>query len=369
MTFDDLATAWKEQNDRPLSAADREAMVARVCRRVERLGGAVVRRDLVETIAAAFVIVFFGRYVYAAPADYVVSKSGAALLVCWGVFIVYKMHRTRTVQRPASPDAPVREFCRIELGRLDRQIRLLRGVLWWYIAPCVIGVNVMFVGMSGFGMASLVYCGATLLLGWGIYLLNLRAVAKDVVPARNELASLLGQLDDAGAVDQLVEPPAKSRRQFWAAVLLVTLAALGITFAPFLDRSKEYPKLAPYTGVRWEGNQPVVRVGDEWFTLVSIDGIAVEEIVAFSRRTYVDKWRKRFAEDLVEVLTRMGHEPKDTVRLVVSPPGSPATRNLNDVPMTEANRKAIYEAARAREPSGQEPATRSIDPTGGADGL
>ena len=68
--------------------------------------------------------------------------------------------------------------------------------------------------------------------------------------------------------------------------------------------------------------------------------------MAFSRRTYADKWQKRFEEDLVEVLTRMGHEPKDTVRLVVSPLGSQATRTLENVPMTEANRRAIYDAAR-----------------------
>ena len=116
-----------------------------------------------------------GRYLYVAPADHVVSKSGAAILVCWGLFIIYTMHRTRTIQKATSLDAPVHEFCRIELGRLDRQIQLLRGVLWWYIGPCIVGVNVMFVGMAGFGAASLVNALVTLLLGWGLYVLNMRA--------------------------------------------------------------------------------------------------------------------------------------------------------------------------------------------------
>jgi hypothetical protein len=53
----------------------------------------------------------------------------------------------------------------------------------------------------------------------------------------------------------------------------------------------------------------------------------------------------RFEEDLVEVLTRMGHEPKDTVRLVVSPLGSRTTRTLENVPMTDANRWVIKNAA------------------------
>ena len=53
----------------------------------------------------------------------------------WSLFIIWKLHRTRMIQRPAPLDAPVQEFCRIELDRLDRQIQLLRSVLWWYIAP------------------------------------------------------------------------------------------------------------------------------------------------------------------------------------------------------------------------------------------
>jgi hypothetical protein len=54
--------------------------------------------------------------------------------------------------------------------------------------------------------------------------------------------------------------------------------------------------------------------------------------------------RKRFAEDLVEILTRMGHEPKNTVRRVVLPLGSRETRTLENVPIMEANRRAIYKA-------------------------
>ena len=353
MRFDDLATAWKEQNAQPLSAADREAMIARVCRRVERLGGVVVRRDTRETIVAVLLILCFGGYALAAPADHVVSRTGAGLLVCWAVFIIYKMYRARTIQKPAPLDAPVREFCRIEVARLDRQIRLMRGVLWWYIAPCMIGVNIMFVGMAGLSAASLVYCIATLLLAWGIYALNMTAVAKELTPARNELAGLLNQLQDSSTVvEQSVQPPAKPRRFFWALVLLLTLAALGLAIAAFfVDEAREYPKRAPFSAVRWEGSKPLVKIGEEWFTLVSLDGIPAQDIVRFSRWKYVDKWRKRFEEDLVEVLTRMGHEPKDTVRLVVSPSGSQATRTLENVPMTEADRSTIYNARNRTDPS------------------
>ena len=347
MKFDDLAIAWKEQNDQPLSPEDREALIVRVCRRVERLGGVVIRRDVIEAIAALFVIIFFGRNFYVAPADYVVSKIGSAFLVCWAVFVIYKMYRARTIQRPASLDAPVREFCRIEVGRLDRQIQLLRSILWWYIAPCIIGVNIVSVGTAGLGAASLVYGISTLLLAWGIYALNMMAIAKNLAPARDELAGLLNQLEHDDIVEQPIKTPSqhpsKRRRLFTVVLLLVALIALGSAVAVLVRHADdEYPKRAPFTAVRWEGSKPVVKIGDEWFTLVSLDGIPAEDIVSFSRWTYVDKWRMRFEEDLVEVLTRMGHEPKDTVRLVVSPLGSRETRTLEDVPMTEANRWEIY---------------------------
>jgi CubicO group peptidase (beta-lactamase class C family) len=108
---------------------------------------------------------------------------------------------------------------------------------------------------------------------------------------------------------------------------------------------------SPFTAVRWQQSQPEVRVGDEWFKLVSLDGIPVSKIVAFSRRTNGNKWRMRFEEDLVALLTRMGHPPKDTVTLVVRSLTSSERRTLKDVPMTEENRQAIKDAALARQSS------------------
>jgi CubicO group peptidase (beta-lactamase class C family) len=109
----------------------------------------------------------------------------------------------------------------------------------------------------------------------------------------------------------------------------------------------EPAKRAPFNAIRWENEQPVVRIGEEWLTLESIDGVAAAEIVKFCRDEYDDKWQKRFGEDLVEVLMRMGHAPGDAVTLVVRA-GEGEGRTLADVPMTRANRDAVWEAG-ARE--------------------
>lgn len=196
MTLDELDTEWRAANEAAATSEQRERLIAATHRRVNRLWARIFRRDLRETIAAVFVALFFGRYVIGT--NLVVSMS-AAWLVLWALKVIYKMHRARTIRMPAPPDAPVREFCRIELDRLSHQIRLLRSMLWWYIAPCMIGVNAFFIGHTGFGIASVVYGVATLLLGWWLYALNRRAVAMELEPARTELANLLNQLDDTTA--------------------------------------------------------------------------------------------------------------------------------------------------------------------------
>ena len=194
MMLEELETEWRAANEAAATSEQREQLIAATRRGVNRLWAQIFRRDLTETIAAVFVMIFFGRYMFVANP---VVRVSAWCLVLWALEIVFKMHRTRTAKKPASPDAPVREFCRIELDRLDRQIQLLRGVLWWYIAPCLVGVNAFFIGHAGFGIASAVYGIVTLLLGWGIFRANMRAVATQLAPCRNELASLLSQLDDA----------------------------------------------------------------------------------------------------------------------------------------------------------------------------
>ena len=107
-------------------------------------------------------------------------------------------------------------------------------------------------------------------------------------------------------------------------------------------------KVSPFSGVRWEGDEALVKIGDAWFKLVSLDGIGAGKIVAFSQKTYGGKWQMRFAEDLVDVLDGMGHHPEDnTVELVVQELGSSNRQTLSGVAMTKENRDAIRVARRA----------------------
>lgn len=194
MTFDELRSPWQESNRELASPEKREDLVARTCRRVERLEASFVRRDVIETIAAIAACFTFGRMFL--RTDNLIARIGAGIVVIAAVYIVYKLHRTRMDGKQSHMDDSVRDYCTNEVERLHRQVHLLRSVVWWYVSPILVGVNLVFFGMNGVGIGSIAYFLFTLLLGLWIYRLNQKAVAKSLIPALDELSGLLEELRD-----------------------------------------------------------------------------------------------------------------------------------------------------------------------------
>ena len=105
-----------------------------------------------------------------------------------------------------------------------------------------------------------------------------------------------------------------------------------------------FAKVAPFTGVRWENdrpNVPIVQVQGRWSPLVSIDGLPIDRIMKFAQNEFGQLARKRFAEDLVELLSKMGHEPGWEVTLGLE--ANDGTVEHHQVAMTEHNRELVRE--------------------------
>ncbi len=192
MTLDDARSQWQNSNRELLTPTEREELIARVCRRAEKFGSEIFRRDAIETIVGLVLSVVFGMMFIAF--DMPLAKVGSGMAVVSILYIIFRLHRTRTCVRPPRPDASVRDFCGAEIERLDRQIQQSRSILWWYIAPCLFSANLVFFGLAGFGWVSAGYFLFTILFGWGVYWLNQYAVRKSMLPVRDELSALLNDL-------------------------------------------------------------------------------------------------------------------------------------------------------------------------------
>ncbi|MPY90483.1 MAG: hypothetical protein GEU99_21490 [Luteitalea sp.] len=173
MTVERCKDAWQH---RPLDTESerREDATTAIEHRVRKLDRHVFRRDFIETIAAVGVIAFFSVVAWRPASS--LTRAGAIFTGVAAVFIVLHFHRTRRETRPPGPDLPLNEFCRRARDRVDAQIRLLRSVLWWYILPLLIGVNLVVAGAASPTFAA-VYAATTIAFGALLYWLNQRAAA------------------------------------------------------------------------------------------------------------------------------------------------------------------------------------------------
>ncbi len=142
----------------------------------------------------------------------------------------------------------------------------------------------------------------------------------------------------------------------WSLFFPLVSIPLLLPSPPRQKGDEGYAKLSPFEAIRWEEAQPDVQIAGTWYRLRAIEGLPVDQIVAFCGETYSDRWKKRFEEDLVEVLSRMGSPPPPQVDLLVESPETGRTTTLRQVEMTQDNRLALWRAAKNRSRSEERPA-------------
>lgn len=151
--------------------------------------------------------------------------------------------------------------------------------------------------------------------------------------------------------------------------LLALLAAAAILLAAHAapaQSSNGRGERTPYTDIRFldrSGNEIVGGLGVQtltaeilvdgvWRRWIALDGIPYERIAAAAMAAHgPEDWSRRVGEDLVHVLSLLGHEPGPTVDLTLAPAGGEAgePQTLKNVPMTAANRALVRDRRAARE--------------------
>ncbi len=383
MEPDNYQQAWRAHSSQTRVTVDADLLLKKVERSQRIFRAMIFWRDFRE-VGVALVMLplwFYLGVTLSLPWTWYLTVP--ALIWVTGFILVDRMHHK---QKRSEPGEPLLKSVTESLTQLEHQIWLLRNVFWWYLLPFTISIMAFFAHVTLFALVPsegwlatlaqagfFVFLSVVLFAVYGfVYRLNQYAVRTLLEPRRRELLALVTSLRDETTSEVSGEYPilmseervkfsCSPRRMFVASLCAVALLLIGIAGIVFLS-SLDHSEKSPFAAVRWQKSQPEVKVGDEWFKLVSLDDLPAAEIVAFSQWTYGNKWQKRFEEDLVELLTRMGHPPQDTVTLVVQSLTASETRTLVDVPMTRANRRAIRDAAQARERSEQPQATQSAAP-------
>ncbi|WP_417392848.1 hypothetical protein [Gimesia sp.] len=374
MAPDEFQQAWQAQASQTRVTIDADLLRQEVHRDQQSFRTMILYRDYGEVGVALLLIPtwFILGAVTRSPWTWYLTVP--VLVWMAGFMLVY---RRRHRQEPGEPDEPLLQCVQRSITEVDDQIWLLRNVFWWYLLPPSVSILIFFAHVSwlsrggGWQYALIFFvllAGFLIAVYSWVYVLNQRAVRLQLIPKREELLTLHASLQEEGTGEgtqnQIALPglpfskqglpaschsPVRMILGLVAFFVIMLLVVFLVETARDSARNEPHPEKSPFAAVRWQESQPEVRLDETWYQLVSLDGLSASEIVTFSKQTYDDKWQKRFEEDLVELLTRMGHPPADQVTLVVQSLSSSERQTLKGVPMTYENRRDIRNAARERE--------------------
>lgn len=149
------------------------------------------RRDRREAIVAIVVAIIFIPLLFTGP-----WLARAGVLVVFGALalIVRKLGAARHGEASGRTDLSLSEVLASERANVDSQIRLLEGVVSWYILPPVVGAMMIVIGLEGLSWFTAGYALLTLALSIWIYRLNQRASHHELRPRRAELDRLIQTL-------------------------------------------------------------------------------------------------------------------------------------------------------------------------------
>jgi CubicO group peptidase (beta-lactamase class C family) len=218
-----LKCLWKEHKPSGDPTLTAEEQIGAMRKKMAGLHQGLNKTDFWGSALYAAVTVPFVIYIFTTPGF--VTRLGYLIIIGGMLFASWKSTRRRRSLPQPIADAPVMEWLKYDLAKVRQHAEDSRTLLWWYLMPFLIGMNVSTWGMKvdlltvkiPMTMLAALIAGVT-------YWLNRRVWRKQWVPIQRELETLLDP-------DQPVlqpEPPKKNTmtKLILIGIVLISLGAI-----------------------------------------------------------------------------------------------------------------------------------------------
>lgn len=201
MTLEELERAWQEQTCQLAEETRPDVLAVKVAQKDKWFSRAIARRDVGEVATGVAMVAVFAAFGWFQAMWSWYLMSAACLFVV--AFLVVDRYIHGEFSTP--DNRTIRETLDTLIARTEHQIRLLQGVLWWYILPVAAGSGVVLghhlwaaYQMGIFqGWVRYFFAGAGLFVvavNVFIYVINRQAGRKVLEPQRDELLALRQRL-------------------------------------------------------------------------------------------------------------------------------------------------------------------------------
>lgn len=112
---------------------------------------------------------------------------------------------------------------------------------------------------------------------------------------------------------------------------------------PAVTSRRDLPELSPFSRVSCQGDVATVTYNGRPMQLVALNGVPTKRILDHCKQRYGPRWEKRFAEDLVQVLSSMGQKVGNTCSLVLKDAAGKVVK-VEQAKMTRELRQQVWRA-------------------------
>ncbi|MFZ6001514.1 MAG: hypothetical protein ACOYW3_13470 [Bacteroidota bacterium] len=190
MMEEELIKIWQSSPNQESIKYEKSRLMLEVHASLDKFHKAVKYRDLREQIAVAVIVPFFAVGAFILPGT--MSKIACVLIIAWAFYVLYRLREAKK-SKPGAFSDPYLDYLYRTREYLHVQKHLLDNVMYWYILPAMF-LTMLFT--VGFGIADRIrpiVKMAVLNIGLAVatYILNKRAVAKQIMPRLNKVNELI----------------------------------------------------------------------------------------------------------------------------------------------------------------------------------
>lgn len=188
MTDNEMKNLWQNTGNSGNIRLNDSKLITELDSELKRLHRGILRRDLLESVAAVLVILLFSATLVFTPS--LLTKIGCGIFIGYGLLVIVMLQYVKKNRKPASLTATLKDYLTDTRRYFKAERQLLKNVLWWYLLPPAAGIGFFFAGLNGnpgTNIALMLVTGGVLV---GVYFLNQHGVKKQFDP-------LLANIDDA----------------------------------------------------------------------------------------------------------------------------------------------------------------------------
>jgi len=185
-----LKCAWQEHKPSGDPALTADEQIAAMRKKMAKMHRGLDKTDFWGAALYAVVTVPFIIYIFTTPN--LVVRIGYLIIIGGMLFASWKSIRRRRSRPQPIADAPVMEWLKYDLAKVRQHAEDSRTLLWWYLLPFLVGMNISTWGMKVDLLTVKIPMTVLVALIAGVtYWLNKRVWRKQWLPMQQELEALL----------------------------------------------------------------------------------------------------------------------------------------------------------------------------------